>query len=91
MHTKGPWSIVEAADHVQIHAKGFKGSLARIDWKDDRGASDALLIAAAPTLLEALKHVNAVVSSEAFHDQEARLKAWAAVSEAIRTAEGKEG
>jgi hypothetical protein len=54
-HTPGPWEIVPADKQIQIHAKGFKGSLALIDWSDERANADARLIAAAPELLDQCK------------------------------------
>lgn len=44
--------------------------------------------AAAPELLEALKTIRAVVNSEAWHNQDERIRAWDAMDRAIAKAEG---
>lgn len=39
--TPTPWYIVKAEDHIQIHARGFKGSVVRTTFLDERAKADS--------------------------------------------------
>lgn len=56
-HTPGPWRVGESCRVADIKA-GYNALIARVEIESagDRGDANARLIAAAPDLLEALKH-----------------------------------
>lgn len=53
-HTEGPWERVDTADYAEIHPAGkrLRSAIALVEKPED-----ADLVAAAPDLLEALRHL----------------------------------
>ncbi|WCK26598.1 hypothetical protein [Agrobacterium pusense] len=87
-HTEYPWERVDTADYAEIHPVGkrLQSAIALVGKPDD-----ANLIAAAPELLEALKHLCEFIDREG-----PAAKEWEAISEwcekgsaAIAKAEGR--
>ena len=62
-HTPGPWvvgkNIIGSRDEY-----GFNRHIVSMEWKDEQGAADSRLIAAAPDLLDALINLLATHEGE---------------------------
>lgn len=56
-HTPGPWRFIETRIGISVLAERSGQIIAKSPFRDEQGRADALLIAAAPELLAALKEV----------------------------------
>lgn len=78
-HTPGPWSITESATHITV--RNSSGDAVFYDDKRLDGViGDARLIAAAPELLELVKHVMAELEERVPIGEQWREKANAAIA-----------
>ena len=63
-HTPGPWELAMSADgcFILFGAKGRNLLTIPLDEQNEEKTANARLIAAAPELLECLKHIQGIVS-----------------------------
>ena len=92
-HTPGPWIMTRRGEHYHdIHGRRWE-ELARVVTKTDgaikdsaEGMANAKLIAAAPELLEALKHLEGFLSNKGYSEHDPLVRGMA--RQAIAKAEG---
>lgn len=90
-HTPGPWRLEQTAC-LSVVADGHLGALAELRSRLDYGGmhpavaatreANARLIAAAPELLEALRHLEMVSGQPSMRDDPVRVAARAAITNA---------
>lgn len=54
-HTPGPWQLLVARTMAHIHQNPRGGMIGSLPYKTDEEKADARLVAASPSMLEALK------------------------------------
>ena len=98
-HTKGPWGIMQTQTGLYIYRANKKGersaiALLKLSWAraDDRQRSDAYLLAAAPDLLAAIKHLLFVFpANHSKKDNKKSAQLAAAVMAAVKAVKKAEG
>lgn len=89
-HTPGPWVHIPASYPNHEHQiNNDNGSLvASVPDSRLNAAANAQLIAAAPELLDALRHAVQMLGNQ--YSAESREKGWKAIEKAIAKAEGRD-